>query len=216
MKKLLSIILAGTLLLSLAVFPAFAESETSNEPSWYLQRLFVHYPDTKDAYDYGELFYSEIGEMDVDCDDAMDYAIIYSHLSLAAEALDCIVIGDRFIAQNYIYYPFRFGYALYDIENDKFIPLYSTIIEDYPFMEDYMDKFKIGSPFGDADCDGTLSVLDATYIQRVIAELEEFKRFEDISYYALPTDYRSDINLDNKVDIFDATAIQMKLAKVES
>lgn len=215
MKKLFSTILAFILTLSVAVFPAFAQTQSSSEPSWYLQRLFIHYPETQLAYECDELFYTEIGEMDVDTDDGIDYAIIHAHFAMAPDALDGGVIGDRFIITPQIYSPFRLGYALYDLEKDEFTPFSEITLDDYPFLSEYMEKYSIGTPFGDADCDRVLSVMDATYIQRVVAQLETFKSFDDISYYnhgALT--YISDFNRDGSRDILDATGIQMKLASV--
>lgn len=212
MKKLISLVLASILLVFGAVFPAFAENINS-QVSHYQQKLFEHYPNTREAFEYDNLCYTEIGELDVDCDDAIDFAIIHTHFAMAPDALDGGVVGGRYIITPQLYSPFRLGYVLYDIENDKFVPFCDEMLADYPFIEEYMEEFKIGVPFGDADGDRILSVMDATYIQRVLAQLDDFKRHEEL-YGDLPTDYRSDFNLDGTVDIFDATGIQQKLAKV--
>ncbi len=211
MKKLTSLILVALLMISATVFPAFAENSTDQ----YLQMLFKHYPHTKEAYEYDELFYTDVGELDIDCDDAIDYAIIFTHFAMAPDAIDSGVIGNRFIWQPQLYAPFRFGYALYDIENDEFIPFSEDILDNYPFLEEYMDKFRIGTPFGDANGDEVLSVMDATFIQRCLAHLDEFLSNDYLLQYGnYPTDYRSDFNLDGSVDILDATGIQMKLASI--
>ena len=193
----------------------FYNHELENEAttSFYLEQLFEHYPNTQQAYYYDELFYEEIGEVDIDCDDAMDYAAIYAHFALAPDAIDSGVIGERFFWTPQLYTPFRFGYALYDIENDKFIPVDEGMLTEYPFAADIFDMLCIGTPFGDADCDNVLSVLDATFIQRWLVQLEAFTTKEYMLKYGnYPTDFRSDINLDGQVDILDATTIQLKLA----
>ena len=59
---------------------------------------------------------------------------------------------------------------------------------------------------GDADVDGELSVLDATCIQRVLADLS-FKYFDE---------KLADVDGDSEVTILDATAIQRRLAGLPS
>lgn len=58
---------------------------------------------------------------------------------------------------------------------------------------------------GDVDGDGEISILDATEIQMVIAQL--LPPLEDITV--------ADVDGDGEVSIMDATAIQMQLAKIE-
>lgn len=179
---------------------------------YYLKQLFKHYPSTEEAYGYDELFYEEVGEVDIDCDDAMDYAVIYAHFAIAPDAIDSGVIGDRFFWTPQLYTPFRFGYAIYDIENDKFIPVNEGMLTEYPFASDIFDLLCVGSPFGDADCDNDLTVMDATTIQRCLAQLETFTNKEYLLKYGnYPTDFRSDINLDGSVNVLDATEIQLRL-----
>ncbi len=223
MKRLVSIILMVLIIISLSVFPAFAQSSTQSQDlidaeekkSIYLEKLFEHYPDTKEAYEYDNLFYEDLGEFDVDMDDAMDFAVIFTHFAMAPDAIDSGVIAGRAIWQPQLYAPFRFGYALYDLENDEFIPFSEDIATDYPFVEYIMEELRIGTPFGDADCDNTLSVMDTTLIQRCLAQLDEFTNKEYLFKYGnYPTDFRSDFNLDGTVDILDATGIQLKLARM--
>ncbi len=58
---------------------------------------------------------------------------------------------------------------------------------------------------GDVDGDGEISILDATEIQMVLAQLKP--SFKDISI--------ADFDSDGEVSILDATAIQLELAKLE-
>ena len=59
---------------------------------------------------------------------------------------------------------------------------------------------------GDVDGDGELSIMDATEIQLIIAQLKEAP--EDIT--------SADVDGDGKISILDATQIQLMLAKVEA
>lgn len=61
--------------------------------------------------------------------------------------------------------------------------------------------------FGDSNCDWSLDIFDATYIQMYLANLlesDEIEKFFDIEL--------SDFDRDNEVTILDATGVQMKLA----
>lgn len=60
---------------------------------------------------------------------------------------------------------------------------------------------------GDADGDGEVAILDATVIQRHLAQLDTL----DIEY----REYACDIDDDGKVDVLDATRIQRKLAVLD-
>lgn len=178
----------------------------------YIDRLFEHYPDIAEAYTLNEFIYNEIGELDVDCDDAVDFVIIFAHYANVPEVFGWGAIGDRVITASGLYSPFDFGYALYDIEKDSFIEFSHTIVEDYPFLPEYMDKYKIGSPFGDADGDKILSIMDATIIQLVCAKLVQYPSTGDV--YSDNVAFTSDCNRDGVLDILDATAIQLKLAGI--
>ena len=57
---------------------------------------------------------------------------------------------------------------------------------------------------GDADCDGEVTILDATAIQRHLAQLDTLK-----------IELASDIDDNGYVDITDATILQLKLANLE-
>lgn len=216
MKKTLSFIIICALLLSMSIFPTFAQdnkiyTNLQTDEHTYIDRLFELYPDIAEAYMLNEFIYNEIGELDIDCDDAVDFAIIFAHYSLALEVLGWSAIGDRVITSQ-LYSPFEFGYALYDIEKDSFIEFSQTIVEDYPFLPEYMDKYKIGSPFGDADGDKILSIMDATLIQLVCAKLVQYPSIGDV--YSDNVAFTSDCNRDGVLDILDATAIQLKLAGI--
>lgn len=207
MKKLFCLILIFTLIISVAVCPVSAQEKT------IYKDIFIEKYDLKDVSE-DEYIYREIAELDVDCDDAMDFLLIYAEFPVACCALGGLDLGDRFIIQPYLYGPFTYRYALYDFEKFEFIPFSKTILNDYPFLPQYLESYNIGTPYGDVDADGKLSIMDATYIQLVCAQLAQFPEDDDISYYDMSLTYVSDINKDGERDILDATAIQQKLASV--
>lgn len=60
---------------------------------------------------------------------------------------------------------------------------------------------------GDADRDSELTILDATHIQRRLADLSPFDRLGD---------YLGDVDGDGQLSILDATCIQRRLAAIEN
>lgn len=60
---------------------------------------------------------------------------------------------------------------------------------------------------GDADLDGTVTIVDATAIQRCLAGMRVFNRLQTII---------ADVNGNHEVDILDATVIQRELAQLDS
>lgn len=99
-------------------------------------------------------------------------------------------------------------FAVYDVARSDFIDLAAIIDnnEEYDGLIGILNSLSISRPMGDADYDGALTILDATFIQRVIAEL-----IDDNSINPLVADYDND----GEVTILDATAIQRKLAHLD-
>ena len=60
---------------------------------------------------------------------------------------------------------------------------------------------------GDADCDGTLAIVDATAIQRHLASLKKLTDTEQLA---------ADSDRDDKLTVIDATLIQRYLASLPS
>lgn len=207
MKKLISKILIVVVLLSLFSFTTFAENLYGCKDAFYEK-----YNITANGDKY--LIYNELGEMDADYDDAIDFVMIYAHFGLCCDALTSIDMGERFIAQNQICSPFEFCYGFFDLETREFIPLSEEFLNEYPMTYDYLDEFDVGEQYGDADCDGELTVLDATFIQRALVNLEEYTYNEYLYDWGINR-RRSDFDHDYKVTVMDATAIQKKLSKIE-
>lgn len=65
--------------------------------------------------------------------------------------------------------------------------------------------------YGDADNDGTLTVCDATYIQKITAGINSTAEGRKMIAYTSP----DDMNRDGKVNVKDATAIQKHIAGIE-
>ena len=163
------------------------------------------------------------------------------------EVVDHIRIGDRILSW---YTPgaavYPFGYFVFNAAEDTFYPIdrfvypvsgtekdatgkYIKVIleptislDDYPGLIEALDTLKIGRAVGDADGDGELTVLDATQIQRVKANLEEMDEKTDLYETGIgkeseaPATWKSwsDADDDGSVTVLDATRIQRTLARL--
>lgn len=171
---------------------------------------------TSSSHSYKESYYhyDENGEI--------DWALIYecSYNSPPWEYHG--VYKDRILMYG-DYSPFCFGYGIYDVKNDKFLDVFDTpnIFDKYEGLEEVLDAKKLGYPFGDADMDKELTILDATFIQRALADLCDFEYEDRIEWYygyrswsdlGYPK-YISDFDRDGERTIMDATTIQKALVR---
>lgn len=76
----------------------------------------------------------------------------------------------------------------------------------YNAMQNTIDKNRI-KLLGDTNDDGTLNIMDATFIQTKLAEGEAY-----YNKYSTKLNYLADYNGDGAVNVIDATAIQKALA----
>lgn len=219
MKKLISILLMIVLMLSVVSVTAFAETEENDnlfEVLFVNRYLVDEYFSEIPYYVYDELYYhyDENGEI--------DWALIYecSYNSPPWEYHG--VYKDRILMYG-DYSPFCFGYGVYDVKNDKFLDVFDTpnIFDKYEGLEEVLDAKKLGYPFGDADMDKELTILDATFIQRALADLCDFEYEDRIEWYygyrswsdlGYPK-YISDFDRDGERTIMDATTIQKALVR---
>ncbi len=220
MKKLFSIILVVIMLLLSVAVPVSADDV---EGPLYKDKFCEQFGyDQSSFYGYQELYYHHTSENDKES--PIDWVLIHS----IAEIWDSwgfssyLLIGDRVIGAIYTYKPFEIPYAVYVVEKDEFIDIKDVDCNQYDGLIECLQELKIGLLVGDVDRDKTLTVLDATIIQRCIAKLEEFPEYDvcekhrySAVYGSEKLAYFSDFNRDGERTILDATAIQMRLAKVE-
>lgn len=164
---------------------------------------------------YEELYY-HTGERKT------DWALIHAYTDVQEAWVIFGEFGDRFLHKNMGGVPFEFDYGIYDVKQNKFIGLETAYKSgDYPDLTRVMDLLNIGRLRGDIDLSGTLSILDATELQRVLAEYRSYPDgdavwgYDLISYRDIGTEnclYISDVNKDGKRDINDVTEIQRILA----
>lgn len=218
MKKVISLVLVFILMLSVAVMPAFAENELSGE--FLFEDRFVENVTLRGfsggRYNYAELYYHHIDEADIESE--IDWVFVLANDCVAIPWCIKQVVDDRVFLGYNEYFPFLFGYSVYDVKEDIFYALERVDVDKYNGLDEYLYENRIGVVIGDADGDYKLSILDASFIQLAIAEFCEFSKDDYIggwTTYGEELDYISDIDRDGERTVLDATAIQYKLAGLE-
>ena len=110
-----------------------------------------------------------------------------------------------------------FGYYVYIAETDSFVTLREAFDQNVPYIEEVFTTYGLGELIGDVDGNNILNILDATKIQRCIANIDEFSANDEITGETTgeTIGYISDFNRDSNRDILDATKIQQYLAKIK-
>ncbi len=170
-------------------------------------------------YEYEEYYkyYAETNDTDTP-----DW--VFGSALLNAEPSPCQgTFGDYVLYSSGLCEPYYLGFFVYVPNENK----YYDIIEawdlgfenlELAFNECVKNGYYGIRLIGDADLDGELSVLDATFIQRALSKQCEFSAEDFVEGRCIYGDslwYLSDFNRDGERSVLDATAIQMKLAKVE-
>lgn len=123
--------------------------------------------------------------------------------------------GNVIIRSGTVHHEFEYGYAVYDIKEEKFYDIFDIrkTPDKYNKLEEYLTLYcdQDIDLVGDSDYDGKVNVLDATKIQRVVAQLEKLSSRD--RYYPLSENggYLSDVDNDGVVSVLDATSIQLSL-----
>ncbi|MBQ2972316.1 MAG: hypothetical protein IJE16_07185 [Ruminococcus sp.] len=213
MKKVISLVLIFVFILTVAVMPASANI-LENDGHLYEEKFVSRYlPNEKEPYyAYDELFvhtneYEEV-----------DWVLVSASKLSGTDFYMKQVIGDWVLVATFTWLPFNFNYAVYDVKSETFVKLNEECLSVYEGLEMVMNLLPEAELIGDTDGDKSLSILDATNIQRAIAQLCEFDSNDDLTLYfdyGGNLNYISDFNRDGERSVLDATAIQMKLAKVE-
>lgn len=218
MKRCLSLILCVCLLAGVGVFTANAEEKT-------MERYEQRFKDSVKQYSWGEDdFYYRYHEIcdyysvlnDTTAGDAEpDWVLINACGPASVEWDTYTVIGDRVLFGDGAL-PFDHYYAVYDVRRDSYASLESAWNSgEYPELQEKVEEYKVGYPIGDADMDHNLTILDATRIQRILADLE--KPIDGIGGFAYSEKLTSlsDYDRDGERTVLDATAIQRRLAGME-
>ncbi|MBQ2971050.1 MAG: hypothetical protein IJE16_00695 [Ruminococcus sp.] len=194
-------------------FPVYVKGEENLYEDRFLEVYDDEYVSFGSSHYYEELYYH------YDSNNEIDWALIeqcsynnppWNYHTIYKDRI--LMYGD--------FHPFRFRYGVYDVKKDMFVDIFGWdfSFSEYDELEKVFDSLEVGYPIGDADFDAELTVLDATLIQRALAGLCDFHAEDEIiasSWLVGSLDYMSDFNRDGERSVLDATAIQMKLAKID-
>ena len=219
MKKLACVLLVVVLLCA-SVVPAFA-AFSDDSVRYYRKNFTNKYVKPYDAADgyyfYFEQYHHYVDETDPDSE--IDWVLVYGGDMNYTQGKVKQVVGRRVLFADESSSPFVFKYAVYDVAKDEFYPIDEKLFDVYDGLEEafYNEEVGVaGMKLGDADRDKKLTVIDATIIQRAVAQLGEFDAEDDISdYKAIGTnvDFISDFDCDGYRTVLDATGIQLYLVE---
>lgn len=217
MKKLLSLITAAVLTVTAFSQTAYA---SGNSPKYYdsFCKKYSWNSDYSDVASYSELYtHYNAGQEE-------DWVLVYARTNMVSPTETYAVLGDRVFYQSSVYIPFSFGYAVYDVRQDKFYDFVNFMTGEtlssknrFKDIETVTESLNLGVEIGDMNRDGKLSVKDATEVQKCVAGITDFPVDDDLTVYEPKNEvllYVSDINRDGQRNISDATAIQRKAAGI--
>ncbi len=196
MKKLISFIIVTVLLISLCTATTFAHTgyyfdyydrfvEEYGEP-YMFQEMYVSFENNEPSYYVVKV----------------QLYFIYVDPPQHIEEVGIVNSGLVF-TQIPVYIPFETTYCIYDVSDDKFYDITKIDILAYRGLYDYLVESDIATMIGDVDYDNKLTIIDATMIQRILA---------NITY--IRNNFVTDFNCDGSVDIMDATAVQKEVANL--
>ncbi|MBQ2972318.1 MAG: hypothetical protein IJE16_07195 [Ruminococcus sp.] len=228
MKKILSIALAIIMMLSIVVVPVYAEEQVNEKQYLYYDKFYNDWVTKNVIHDYDsfledrrydEIYYYYENETDEEPAWALVKGIITTQMwerkygTNVGERIIWIEGGDDYSTS---------GHFVYVTELDEFIPLKQSQMDRITeYCSDFVkviEENEYGQLVGDINESGDLDIIDATCIQRYLAGHKESTDGYLLGYfmfvYSSSVDI-SDFDRDGETTIFDATAIQMKLAKIE-
>ncbi len=218
MKRIISVLVVLCMVVGLVSFSALS---TNAEITYDYKNEFELAFDYEGYYYNYEEYYKYYAE--TNDTDTPDW--VFGRGFLSAEPSPCQgTFGDYVFYSGGLCEPYNLGYFVYIPSENKFydiIKAWDLGFEnlELAFKECVKNEYYGIGFIGDADLDGELSVLDATFIQRALANQCDFLATDDVRgrcLYGEPLWYLSDFNRDGKRTILDATAIQMKLAKIDT
>ncbi len=169
------------------------------------------YPDANISialYDEHYIHYTEGKETPV-------YALI-SNWGTPSDVQTAHIINDM-VFEDRAKTPFTYQYGIYIFETGEFYDLIDVPDLDLEGKANIYKSVNYRYRMGDNNGDYNLTIQDATYMQKCLANLEDFRDDDDITEYFHKPDkkvYISDYNRDGERNIRDVTAIQKKLANI--
>ena len=169
---------------------------------------------------YNEMFEYYLPNSDSTIDESIpEYVLVYLSTNMSSEMPIADVFGEYILKNTSIGYPFAYGYGIYIPSTEEVYSLTHAYELGIEGIEKVFTEAKIGRLIGDMDKDRKITIKDATYLQKCLAGILEFDKYDYITAYEYeenpPLLYVSDFNRDCERNIKDATAIQKHLAKMD-
>lgn len=207
MKKVLSMILCLTLLLSVCVLHAAA----TENADICRERFYQQYGQNGTILDYEELYvhHDEAGEA--------QWVFLRACDNMVMPVMVNCVVGNQLYVQNAAMHPFTLGFGVYDIAEDCFYEIGGVNggmnnLKRYPEAVALMNTYGKGYLLGDVDYNGVVNIDDATLLQMRVAGLTVDNDQVGATDEILECIY--DVNQDGDCTIVDATAIQKIVAEI--
>lgn len=146
-----------------------------------------------------------------------DYVLFYIPSPMAYAMPVAHIVGDYFFEDSMGGIPLTYGYGIYIPETDKIHDIVNAYDLDLKDVDNIFRYTSYAQRIGDNNNDNELNIKDATYLQKCLAGLEEFREDDELTNYFFDSEnkvYISDYNRDGMRNIRDATAIQKKLANI--
>ena len=221
MKKVLCILMIVAMLMGTCMITASAEGIEIPEEERAKWLFYQQFDDIYGFPEYGDpvAFYEEV-YYHYNSEGEIDWALVRGYPTFNAPwgISPYAVFGDRII-RKITRKTFHVEYSIYDVSDNRFYDIVRNRNDEKYQLNAVLTELNIGELIGDMDADNKLTVKDATYIQKCIAEVIDFPENDKVDgvytsdgygYLA----YLSDFNRDGVRNIKDATAIQKHIAGI--
>lgn len=220
MKRTLAILLCAALLLSCLPILSAGAKEIGIEQKFklLLDDIEIAYP----HHQANQYYFAELKKTD-------SWTLIRGgmrDLNQLAKTPDLhyATVGNKLVWSNKNSEPFKSGYGVYDAKSGAFYDLTDAWGRDFSGLRDAWNAMPgdEGDPrecgaqlIGDADSDNEVTILDATRIQRYVAELDDdpfTQTLKNDYYFGYPLYKCTDYDRDGDFTIMDATKVQRHIA----
>ncbi len=224
MKRTLAILLCAALLLSCLPILSAGAKEIGVEQKFklLLDDIEIAYP----HHQANQYYFAELKKTD-------SWTLIRGgmrDLNQLAKTPDLhyATVGNKLVWSNKNSEPFKSGYGVYDAKSGAFYDLTDAWGRDFSGLRDAWNAMPgdEGDPrecgaqlIGDADSDNEVTILDATRIQRYVAELDDDPFTQTLKkdyYFGYPLYKCTDYDRDGDFTIMDATKVQRHIADLPS
>ncbi len=202
----------------------FAKKHISNPENKYEDAVFeimgiYDYPDEEwwepPYYDEGRGYFGP--DNTTTGDEAVpDYVLISMQSNVQLPMSVAHVVGDYVLFAESRLSPFTYGYGIYVPSRQIVCDLEEAPGLGVENINAVFENSSFGELIGDMDRDRTITIKDATEIQKCLAGLSDNINFNNPPYWEhMPIVSIADFSRDREVNIKDATAIQKHIAGLE-